>query len=77
MTEQHIDDDSSATLADLQRLLSLGVGLAIDDFGTGYSSPGALHRIPAGTLKIDRSLSTTSIVVQSPPGVWTRSSSAG
>ncbi len=56
MTEQHIVDDSSATLADLQRLLSLGVGLAIDDFGTGYSSLGALHRIPAGTLKIDRSL---------------------
>lgn len=56
MTEQRIVDDSAATLADLQRLQALGVGLAIDDFGTGYSSLGALHRIPANTLKIDRSL---------------------
>jgi EAL domain-containing protein (putative c-di-GMP-specific phosphodiesterase class I) len=56
MTEQHIVDDSAATLADLERLLGFGVELAIDDFGTGYSSLGALHRIPARTLKIDRSL---------------------
>lgn len=56
MTEQRIVDDSAATLADLQRILGFGLGLAIDDFGTGYSSLGALHRIPAGTLKIDRSL---------------------
>jgi EAL domain-containing protein (putative c-di-GMP-specific phosphodiesterase class I) len=60
MTEQRIVDDSAATLADLQRLLAFGVGLSIDDFGTGYSSLGALHRIPADTLKIDRSLVTQS-----------------
>jgi EAL domain-containing protein (putative c-di-GMP-specific phosphodiesterase class I) len=34
---------------------SLGVRLAIDDFGMGYSSLSYLHRLPAETLKIDRS----------------------
>ncbi len=56
MTEQHMIDDTERTLQSLQRLLELGVGLAVDDFGTGYSSLGALHRLPARTLKIDRRL---------------------
>jgi diguanylate cyclase (GGDEF)-like protein len=54
MTEQHIIDDSTATLDRLERLLATGVSLAVDDFGTGYSSLSALHRMPAKTLKIDR-----------------------
>lgn len=58
MTEQHVVDESDLTLERLQRLLSPGVSLAVDDFGTGYSSLGALHRLPASVLKIDRRLNS-------------------
>ncbi len=56
MTEQHMIDDTEQTLGQLERLIEVGVSLAVDDFGTGYSSLGALHRLPARTLKIDRRL---------------------
>jgi diguanylate cyclase (GGDEF)-like protein len=54
MTEQHMVDHSDRTLDRLHELIETGVGLAVDDFGTGYSSLGALHRLPARSIKIDR-----------------------
>jgi predicted signal transduction protein with EAL and GGDEF domain len=41
-------------LASLERLKASGVRISIDDFGAGYSSLSYLKRLPADTLKIDR-----------------------
>ncbi len=45
-------EQSIEILAELRRL---GATISIDDFGVGYSSLGQLRRLPAQTLKIDRS----------------------
>jgi diguanylate cyclase (GGDEF)-like protein/PAS domain S-box-containing protein len=44
-------EDNTAALDDLRRM---GVRISIDDFGMGYSSLSYLKRLPADTLKIDR-----------------------
>ena len=41
--------------ATLDRLRAMGVRISIDDFGVGYSSLEYLKRLPADTLKIDKS----------------------
>lgn len=48
--------NAEATIATLQALKALGVGLVIDDFGTSYALLASLKRFPVDGLKLDRSL---------------------
>jgi diguanylate cyclase len=54
VTESLIMDDPEGNIGKLREVRELGVGIAIDDFGTGYSSLAYLTKLPAQTLKIDR-----------------------
>lgn len=54
LTESLLMEDTAGSLAILDELASMAIGIAIDDFGTGYSSLSYLHRLPLDSLKIDR-----------------------
>ena len=56
LTETSVADDPERAAAQFAELRTRGVEVSIDDFGSGYSSIGQLVNIPAGVLKIDRSL---------------------
>ncbi len=55
ITESHIMNNIDKALVILNELNSRGFKLSIDDFGTGYSSLSYLKKLPAQTIKIDRS----------------------
>jgi EAL domain-containing protein (putative c-di-GMP-specific phosphodiesterase class I) len=56
LTETTVAEDPERAAAQFAALRTSGVEVAIDDFGSGFSSLGQLINIPAGVLKIDRSL---------------------
>jgi diguanylate cyclase (GGDEF)-like protein/PAS domain S-box-containing protein len=55
LTESLVMQDVEESVNRMTQLRRLGVRIAIDDFGTGYSSLSYLRKLPADTLKIDRS----------------------
>ncbi len=55
ITESVLMSDPDRANLTLQELHELGVHIAIDDFGTSYSSLAYLKRLPAHTVKLDRS----------------------
>jgi diguanylate cyclase (GGDEF)-like protein len=56
LTETTVAEDPERAAAQFAALRISGVEVSIDDFGSGFSSLGQLVNIPAGILKIDRSL---------------------
>jgi diguanylate cyclase (GGDEF)-like protein len=56
LTETSVAEDPQRAAEQFAALRCSGVEISVDDFGTGYSSLSHLINIPAGVLKIDRSL---------------------
>jgi diguanylate cyclase (GGDEF)-like protein/PAS domain S-box-containing protein len=55
ITETMIMRNIEQSVETLSQLRSVGMQVAVDDFGVGYSSLGQLKRLPASSMKIDRS----------------------
>jgi diguanylate cyclase (GGDEF)-like protein len=55
VTESVVLEDGDRSVAALQALRDIGVGVSLDDFGTGYCSLSYLRRLPIDSLEIDRS----------------------
>ena len=55
ITETQIMNNIEDALVKLKEITSYGIKISIDDFGTGYSSLSYLKKLPADTIKIDKS----------------------
>ena len=55
LTETSFIDDGLQVIKNVNELEKLGIRIAIDDFGIGFASLKYLQKIPASTIKIDRS----------------------
>jgi diguanylate cyclase (GGDEF)-like protein/PAS domain S-box-containing protein len=55
ITETMIMRNIEQSIETLDKLKAIGMRVAVDDFGVGYSSLGQLKRLPASSMKIDRS----------------------
>ena len=55
ITEGMLIDNVEETIAKLNEIREMGIGISLDDFGTGYSSLRYLQILPLTTLKIDKS----------------------
>jgi len=55
VTESALLADPKTAIRVMAELAAAGICFALDDFGTGYSSLSQLKRVPARTLKIDKS----------------------
>jgi len=55
ITESMLIENISSAIDLLTQLKARKIQITIDDFGSGYSSLNYLHRLPADSLKIDRS----------------------
>ncbi|MBN2874277.1 MAG: EAL domain-containing protein [Spirochaetales bacterium] len=55
ITESQSMDNLDAVVMKIRSLSRIGIDVLIDDFGSGYSSLGYLKRLPAKTIKVDKS----------------------
>jgi diguanylate cyclase (GGDEF)-like protein/PAS domain S-box-containing protein len=67
ITEGVMMEDVDRNIASLRAIRAMGLTVAIDDFGTGFSSLSYLAKLPADSLKIDRSFVVG--MTQSPEGL--------
>ena len=55
LTETNYLDEHMDVSQNIKTLTEMGIRLAIDDFGVGFASLSYLHKVPATTIKIDKS----------------------